>query len=66
MVALLFPRTIGKVKIFFQDKNSLGLIFLRSVNPEFERKVDFQKIVFLGGHVFRICFFKLLNNDNEK
>ena len=46
MVALLFPRTIGKVKIFFQDKNSLGLIFLRSVNPEFERKVDFQNRTF--------------------
>ena len=56
MVALLFPRTIGKVKIFFQDKNSLGLIFLRSVNPEFERKVDFQNRTF-GWTRFQNLFF---------
>ena len=48
--------------------NYLGFIwdilnFLRSVNPE--RKFDVQNSYFGGGYVFRIGFFKLLNNDDS-
>ena len=40
--------------------------FLRSVNPEFERKFDVQNSYLGYGYVFRIDFFNLLSNDDEK
>ena len=39
--------------------------FKRSVNPEFEKKVDVQNRTFGWIH-FRNSFFKLLNDDDKK
>ena len=41
-------------------------MFKRPVNPEFERKFDVQNSYFGVGYVFRISFFKLLNNLDIK
>ena len=47
-----------------QDSFETSKTFLRSVNPEFERKVDVQNRT-VGGIRFQI-FFLLLNNDDKK
>ena len=38
----------------------------RSINPEFERKVDVQTQYFWVDTFSELGFFKLLNNDDEK
>ena len=47
-----------------QDSFDTKKTFLRSVNPEFERKVDVQNRTF-GWTRFKNFFFKLLNNDKK-
>ena len=39
------------------DSFETYLIFLRSVNPEIERKFDVRNSYFEGGYVFRISYF---------
>ena len=48
-----------------QDSFETYKTFLRSVNPEFERKFDVQIPTF-GGIRFQNRFFELLNNNNIK
>ena len=38
----------------------------RSINPEFERKVDVQTQYFWVDTFSELVFFKLLNNDDKK
>ena len=48
-----------------QDSFETYKTFYRSVNPEFERKVDVQNRTF-GWIRFQNFFFKLLNNEDKK
>ena len=47
-------------------KTSFGFIWDKLNFLKFERKFDVQNSYFGGGYVFRISFFKLLNNDDIK
>ena len=51
---------------FFKDSFEPYKTFYKSVNPDFWRKFDVQNSYFLGGYVFRIGLFRLLNNYDKK